>query len=73
MGDNTPPFWMGRMMGFNKLVGGASSLLILVIGGIIAQRYGFSAISVANITLLVPILPLSFRLRELSSGIYDHQ
>lgn len=72
MGDNTPPFLMGRIIGFNQLVGGVSSLLIPVLGGIIAQRYEFPAIGVASLALLAPVPLLSFRLRESSPGIYDH-
>jgi MFS family permease len=72
MGDTTPSFLMGRIIGFNQLVGGTSGLLIPILGGTIAQRYGFPAIGFASIALLLPILLLALRLQEISPGIYDH-
>lgn len=72
LGDSTPPTSMGRMMGVNQLIGGASSLFLPAIGGYIAQNYGFPSVGVASMLLSVPILLLAFRLRETSPGNYNH-
>jgi MFS family permease len=72
LGDSTPPTSMGRMMGVNQLIGGASSLFLPAIGGYLAQNYGFPSVGVASMLLSVPILLLAFRLKELTPGNYNH-
>jgi MFS family permease len=71
LGDSTPPTSMGRMMGINQLIGGASSLMGPALGGYLAQNFGFPAVGVASMTLSIPILILTFRIREPSSGNYE--
>lgn len=72
LGDSTPPSSMGRMIGVSQLIGGASGLFLPALGGYLAQNFGFPAIGVASMILAIPILFLTFRLRETSPGIYDH-
>jgi MFS family permease len=71
-GDSTPPTSMGRMMGVNQLIGGASSLFLPAIGGYLAQNFGFPSVGVVSMLLSVPILLLAFRLKELTPGNYNH-
>ena len=72
LGDSTPPTTMGKMMGVNQLIGGASSLFLPALGGYLAQNYGFPSVGVASMMLSIPILLLAIRLREPSPGTYDH-
>lgn len=72
LGDSTPPTSMGRMMGVNQLIGGASSLFLPAIGGYLAQNYGFPSVGVASMLLSVPILILAFRLIETTPGNYNN-
>lgn len=72
LGDSTPPTTMGKMMGVNQLIGGASSLFLPALGGYLAQNYGFPSVGVASMILSIPILLLAIRLREPSPGTYDH-
>ena len=72
LGDSTPPTSMGKMMGVNQLIGGASSLFLPALGGFLAQNYGFPSVGVASMMLSIPILLLAIRLREPSPGTYDH-
>ncbi len=70
LGDSTPPTSMGKMLGVNQLIGGASSLVIPGIGGYLAQVYGFPSVGVASMVLSVPILVLAYILRETTPGNY---
>ncbi len=72
MGDSTPPTSMGQMMGVNQLIGAAGSLIVPVLGGFLAQNFGFKAVGVASFVISIPILVIASRLRETSPGIYDH-
>jgi MFS family permease len=72
LGDNTPPTLMGRMIGINQLFAGVSGIIIPLLGGSIAQIYGFPAIGVASLVLSIPIIPITLKLKELTPGTYDH-
>ncbi len=72
LGDSTPPTSMGQMMGVSQLIGGAGSLIVPVLGGYLAQNFGFPAVGIACVIIAVPITLLASRLRETSPGVYDH-
>ena len=72
LGDSAPPTSMGRMMGVNQLIGGASSLIVPALGGYLAQSFGFPSVGVVSMILSVPILLLAFRIREPSPGNYEY-
>ena len=72
LGDRTPPTSMGKMMGVNQLIGGASSLFLPALGGYLAQNYGFPSVGVASMILSIPILLLALKLSEPSPGAYNH-
>jgi MFS family permease len=71
MGDSVPPTSMGQIMGINQLVGGALSIFIPTLGGIIAESHGFPAVGVASLILSIPILLMAFKISESSPGVYE--
>ena len=70
IGDVSPPTVLGRLMGLTQLIGGVLSLGLPIVGGLVAQRYGFTPLGVMGALLSLPIFLSALLLRELSPGVY---
>ncbi len=70
IGDVSPPTVLGRLMGLTQLIGGVLSLGLPILGGLVAQRLGFTPLGVMGALLSLPILLSAFFLRESSPGVY---
>ncbi|MBI4234311.1 MAG: MFS transporter [Chloroflexi bacterium] len=71
--DTSGPAERGRAIGTNDVFGGASAVVLPLVGGIMAERLGLFSLGILGMALMVVPFILLIRLRESSPGNYGEQ
>ena len=69
--DTTSPDERGRVIGANDTFTAAAAISMPLVGGVVVEYLGLSALGIFGMALMVPALLLLLKLREPSPGVYE--
>jgi MFS family permease len=69
--DTTSPDERGRVIGANDTFTAAAAISMPLVGGVVVEYLGLSALGIFGMALMVPALLFLLKLREPSPGVYE--